>query len=212
VSRAGVAGALGLVIASGVGLALLGPQGCTRTGAAGNSTPAPAPVFPGSAKLAEVSTLAEKDQLAGAADALAEAQRLLEEAAPLRIRNLTVVESAAQGFGLYTAKGGAALGPGEPLILYFEPNGFARTSTNGTWTMELVADVNLYSPPESVPFVAQQGFVELKLTSRAPNREIFMSATLHLKGVPPGDYAAQIVLTDTVGKETAKANVPFTLK
>lgn len=210
-SRAGIAGVLGLAVAVGAAVAFLG---CKSSGAA-NPTPTPAPSFPGSAKLGEASTLAAKGQLAAASDALTEAQRLIEEAAPLRIRNLTVADAAPQGFGLYTAKPAAALAPGEPLILYFEPNGFARTAGtagSATWTTDLVADVNLYAPPQPVPFVAQPGFVKLGITSRQPNREVFLSATLHIAGVPPGDYVAEVVLTDNVGKETAKARVPFTLK
>lgn len=208
-SRAGIAGALVLAIAAGAGIAFLG---CKSSGTA---NPTPAPVFPGSVKLGEASTLGAKGQLAAAADALADAQRLIEEAAPLRVRNLTVADAAPQGFGLYTAKPAPALAPGDPLILYFEPNGFARaagTAGSGTWTTNLVADVNLYAPPQPVPFLAQPGFVKLDITSRQPNREIFLSATLHIDGVPPGDYIAEILLTDNVGKETATARVPFTLQ
>lgn len=209
-SRAGLAGVLGVVITAGAGIALLGP-GCTSSGAA-SATPTPAPSFPGSTKVTEAGALAAKGQLAAASDTLAEAQRLLEEAAPLRIRNLTVVDAAPTGFGLYTAQPAAAIAPGAPLILYFEPNGFARSSSNNVWTMDLVADVNLYAPPQPVPFHAEPKFVALNINSRQPNREIFLSATMHIKGVPPGDYVAEILLTDNVGKETAKARVPFTLK
>lgn len=160
----------------------------------------------------EAGALAAKGRLSAASDALAEAQRQLEEAAPLRILNLTVADASPQGFGLYTEKAGATLSSNQPLILYFEPNGFSRAPSGNTWTVDLSADVNLYAPPQTEPFVSQPGFVVLKVTGQQPNREVFMSATLHLSGVPAGKYVAEIRLADNVGKETATARVPFTLK
>lgn len=203
-----------IVIALVVGL-LGGTQIGSSTAA---PTPAasatPPPVFPGSRNLEKALRDASAGQLSSAADFATEGARELDEAAPLRILSLEVVQPGVQGFGLWTEVPAAALSISkkDPLVLYFEPSGFARKNVNGVWTSDLIADISLYAPHVSPqPFLQQKNFVGAKLDSRRPNREIYYAATLHVTGVPAGDYVAEVTLRDNVGGETAKAVVPFKL-
>ena len=199
---------------------LLGIVGGTQMGtsnAAASPTPTPAaPTFPGSRTLEKAQKEAAANNMGTAVDTLAEALRELEEAAPLRILSLRVVQTPTAGYGLWTELPGKAisLSKKDPLILYFEPSGFSRKKNGDVWSSDMIADVALYAPqlgPE--PFLKQTDFVGSKLDSHRPNRELFYVMTLKIDftggGPPAGEYVAEVTLRDNISGEKATERVIF---
>jgi hypothetical protein len=58
----------------------------------------------------------------------------------------------------------------------------------------------------------QKAFQTVELTSHYKNREFFVSLTLTLNGVAPGDYLLAYTLHDTVSGQTTRVEQPFTIK
>lgn len=184
---------------------------CRADSSSARATPTPAPVFPGSASLSRAQALAARGKLAEAADALSEAQRELDEAAPLRIQNLTVVEGAVRGYGLYEPKPDGVVVAGAPLVVYFEPAGMARQREGELWKMNLVADVAVLDAAGD-RIVSQTDFLRSAVTSRRPNRELQFTLRLDIEGAPAGDYLVEVTLRDLLGKEQAVERVPFKIR
>src|SRR3954465_1443503 len=119
-----------------VATAATAASGVTFYGCMGGAKPAPTPVaatFPGSANIEKARAAAAAGKLDGAADALSDALRELDDAGPLRIRHLTLVEQDGRGYGIYTPLPQNVLKPGDGLFLYFEPAGMAHQFSENLW-------------------------------------------------------------------------------
>lgn len=200
------------LVAVALALGILGGTQIGAPGAATTPTPAPAPSFPGSRNVEKAKNEAAAGQLSTASDTLEEALRELEEAAPLRIESLQLVSGPVQGYGLWQPLPGGAISIAkkDPLLLYFEPTGFARKHVDGVWTSDLMADIALYAPAVGpTPFVQQTNFVGNQLSSHRANRELYYTMKLSVQGPPAGTYVAEVTLRDQIGGETAKATIPF---
>ena len=195
-----------------VALSLAGASllcGCNGTA---KPLPTPAPIaFPGSADLDRARTAAAAGKLDAAADALSDALRTIEDAGPLRIRNLKLVEKDVPGFGLYTPLKTSALKPGDGLFLYFEPAGMTHQFSEDLWHSDLSADLALLLPDGTVA-QDQPDFLVSTVASHAPNREIQFVMRLATRGISEGDYAVRVTLHDRLGKKTAVEQIPVTFR
>ena len=115
---------------------------------------------------------------------------------PLTARSVTFVTREAEGFGLYDPRASAVFAPSEPLILYAEPMGFGwRGNGDGTWTFGFSIDVVLRDGAGAI-VASQPAFQRQELTSRARNREFYLTLTLNMTGAPAGDYALEYIVHD----------------
>lgn len=193
-----------------LGAALGAASSC---GAKPAATPAPVASFPGSASLERARAAAAANQLDRAADALADAMREIEDAGPLRIRNMQLVERDVRGFGLYTGLRTDTLKPGDGLFLYFEPAGMTHVLADGLWTSDLTADLAILLPDGTVA-QDKPDFLVSTVQSHAPNREIQFVMRLATTGIQEGDFLVRVTLHDRLGKKTAVEQIPvkFRLK
>lgn len=132
------------------------------------------------------------------------------EQTPLLFRR-TIFVTEANGYGAYKERADARFKPGEPLLVYSEPVGYAWKD-NGDGTFSFGFDVDLLLKTSSGEIVGgQENFQQLVLTSRAKNREFMLTLTLTLTGAPAGDYVVEYRTRDAFGSKVGTISLPFTI-
>ena len=174
------------------------------------ATPAPAPNFAGAAEIDRARAAAAEGKLDRAADLLGDALRVIEDAGPLRIRNLQLVDKEVRGFGIYTPLKTPPK-PGENLFVYFEPAGMTHAFRDGFWHVDLSADLALLLTDGTVAQELPDFWVS-EVASHAPNREIQIVMRLLGTGLPEGEYLMRVTLHDKLGRKIAVEKLPLSLK
>ncbi len=185
--------------------------GAASVGCSGRGDTPAAPSGPGSEAVERARTAVAAGDLSAASDALAEAARQVEEAGPLRIVSLALVEDSVRGYGLYDPRASGTIRPDEPLLLYFEPVGFKRGRDGDRYAIDLAADLAVLDAA-GTPLQRQDDFLVSAVESRRPNREIQFVLRLALPGVQEGDFIAEVTLKDRVGGKKAIARKPFRVR
>ena len=130
-----------------------------------------------------------------AVNALDEAMEAIWKASPLVFRKALLVDSGG-GFGIYVEREDATYKPGEAIIAYAEPVGFAygKNSIGGT-EIGLIVDFVLENTGGEVLF-SKDEFATIGLPVRYHNREFQMTVTVNLTGLGEGDYVAKFHIRD----------------
>jgi hypothetical protein len=132
------------------------------------------------------------------------------EQTPLSFRRAVFV-TEANGFGVYKERENAQFKPGEPLLVYSEPVGYAWKD-NGDGTFSFGFNVDLLLKTSSGEIVGgQENFQQLVLTSKARNREFMLTLTLTLTGAPAGDYVVEYRTRDAFGAKSGMISLPFSI-
>ncbi|WP_372423961.1 hypothetical protein [Salinarimonas chemoclinalis] len=130
---------------------------------------------------------------------------------PLGFRTTTFVADAPQGYGVYTARETNVFAPGEPLVVYAEPVGYAWEEI-GDGRFRFGFDVDLLiKTPDGTIVGGRENFQRLALESRARNREFMLTLTLTLDGIRPGDYVLEYRTRDIASDEAGTISLPFTI-
>lgn len=133
------------------------------------------------------------------------------ERTPLAFRRAMFV-TEADGFGVYKERETAQFKPGEPLLVYAEPAGYAWKD-NGDGTFSFGFDVDLLLKTSKGKIVAgQENFQQLVLVSRAKNREFMLKLTLNVTGAPADDYVVEFRTRDAFSHKSATISLPFTIR
>ena len=115
---------------------------------------------------------------------------------PLNFRTATFVSGEAEGYGLFTERETAVFAPNEPIVVYAEPMGYGwRQEADGRYSFGLDIDIVLRNAAGDV-VASQESFMRQGLTSRARNREFYLTLTLNMTGAPAGDYALEYIVHD----------------
>ncbi len=148
-------------------------------------------------------TAAKIEQQAAAGDtegALKSAQVLFgqvwEMSTAIGFTQALLVDQPASGFGIYNPRASDVYKPGEKIIIYAEPFGFAYGSPGeGLYSMGFHVDLKVIS--ETGELLGDiPNLTELDLVSRYPNREFQANLTYTLDGIEPGKYLLQTTLRD----------------
>lgn len=132
------------------------------------------------------------------------------EKTPLAFRR-AVFATEANGFGVYKERETAQFKPGEPLLVYAEPVGYAWKD-NGNGTFSFGFDVDLLLKTSKGEIVGgQENFQQLVLVSSAKNREFMLTLTLNVTGAPADDYVVEFRTRDAFGPKVATISLPFTI-
>ena len=130
---------------------------------------------------------------------------------PLAFRTAVIVDAPPQGFGVFHERAHNEFAPGEPIVIYSEPVGYAwRENPDGTYTFGFDVDLLLKKTDGEI-VGGQENFQHLELTSRARNREFMLTLTLTVDGAPPGDYVVEYTTRDIASDKAAVISLPFSI-
>lgn len=156
----------------------------------------------------------EAERLAAAGDplrALEELDRAVEQvwsAMPLTIRKALLVDGAS-GYGIYAPREQAIYQPGEVIIVYAEPVGFAY-GRNPLGGLQIAFDIDLVLTDASAEEVlSRENFISIDTPVRYRNREFQLTLSLNLTGAPAGRYTANFLAKDRHSDKTAPIEVAF---
>jgi hypothetical protein len=128
---------------------------------------------------------------------------------PLTIRRAVFVSEHPDGFGEFVARTSNVFKPGEKLVAYVEPVGYAWKE-NGKDSFDFGFNVDfLIKSPDGKIIAGQEDFAKLKQTSHARNREFMLTLTMSLDGARPADYILEYKLRDIASDKSAIVSLPF---
>lgn len=131
-------------------------------------------------------------------------------ASPLQTR-VALFAATVEGLGSYLPRPDAVFKPGDTLLVYFEPVGFAFTPTAGGFHSALVADVQIRSPGGLV-FAEAKDFGRLEWSGRSRLHEVHATIGLPIPSqLKAGAYELVVTLRDTGSPKTATLTFPFTI-
>lgn len=133
------------------------------------------------------------------------------KAAPLTFRKVVFVTAPPTGFGAFTPRRDAVFAPGEPLLVYAEPIGFAWKPDGDAYGCDLVIDVALRDAGGRVIYEKRE-MGRMALTSHARNHEFMLKLDLKLRGLPAGDFTLLATVHDRVSQKQGTFTLPFTVK
>ena len=147
-------------------------------------------------------------------DDIAKAEQALDaawEKAPLTIREVHFVNGDPAGYGVYDARPDAKFKPGEQLVVYAEPVGYAwKANAGGSFTFGFDIDLALKAA-DGTELSSKANFGHLAMTSRAKNREFFLKLTLDVTGAEPGNYILEYKVRDIASDKSTVISLPFSL-
>ena len=128
---------------------------------------------------------------------------------PLSVQHVVFVSQHPDGFGQYVARADNVFKPGEKLVTYAEPVGYAWQDVgNGQYQFGFDVDF-LIKTPDGKILAGQQDFAKVSETSHARNREFNLTLTMAVNGAGPGDYVLEYKLHDHGSDKVATFDQPF---
>lgn len=151
---------------------------------------------------------------AQAPTALERAEQALVEAwqqEPLTLRNAVFVSAEPTGFGVYEPRGSNRFAPGEAVVVYFEPVGYAwEENADGTFTIGVVLDLFIRDP-EGTILLGREALDRQVFVTRNRARELFLFPVLNLTGAPEGEYVLEYRLRDLNSDKVGSVSMPFVI-
>ena len=130
---------------------------------------------------------------------------------PLTVRNTTLTEGPAAGYGNYTPRTGSDYKAGEKSEVYVEVLGYGwKDNGDGTTSELLDADLNLLNA-QGATVASQAKFLSANIKSRVKLLETFLTLDATLTSFDPGQYKLQYVLHDLASNKDTTFEVPITL-
>jgi hypothetical protein len=171
------------------------------------------PLAAGAGEVADRATEAER--LLGESKP-AEAQAAFDKAAaafwiasPLQLRVVTFADEV-KGFGNYTPHPGTTFKPGDTLLIYFEPIGYAFMPDGDIFKVAIAADMAIHTPGGLI-LAKSTDFGRLEWSARAKMREVHATLKLPLPKLKPGDYQLLLTLRDQGSPKTVTVTLPFSI-
>jgi hypothetical protein len=144
-------------------------------------------------------------------DAVREALLAVWGELPLTVRNVTLIDGPATGFGGYTARAGSTYAAGETIHVYVEVLGYGwRDNGDGTVSRLLDADLRLLDQ-SGVAVASQDKFVSDDFTSHEKTLETYLAFDVAVSKFAGGDYTLHFTLHDRSGEAQTVFDVPITL-
>ncbi len=116
-----------------------------------------------------------------------------------------------RGYENYVPLPDASLTADEKLLIYFRPRHFKSVRKGNKYEVHFTQDGQVRRRGEKA-VVLKIKPMEFKSTYPTPPEHIYLTNTIALKGVKPGDYDFEITLRDAIGKSApATRNLQFTV-
>lgn len=107
-------------------------------------------------------------------------------------------ESVA-GFADYVGRPTSGLTTDEKLLVYYEPRNFVTERIGKRRQARLVQDVRLRRRDQKAALWSKDKLVDYTAKNDGPISEIYLTNTISLKGLRPGEYDLDIILHDEIG-------------
>ncbi|MEP7241206.1 MAG: hypothetical protein ABI697_10010 [Devosia sp.] len=130
---------------------------------------------------------------------------------PLTLRNATLTDGVASGYGDYASRPSNSYGPGEEIDVYVEVLGYGwRDNGDGTLSKLLDADLALVDAG-GVTVASQPKFMTSEVKSRSKLLETDLVFNVRLTAFKPGAYKLQFAIHDRAGGKDGSFELPVTL-
>ncbi len=141
--------------------------------------------------------------------------RLLEVAwfqPGLHFNRLILTSTPAAGYGSYEVRPDSVYAPGEPILVYAEPEGFGFGDLGGGRS-EIAFDIDLkVMDPAGTVLVEMPSFMQLVHQTWGPAREFVANMSVDMGQAPPGDYRLEFTFHDRHGGQSASFTTDVTLQ
>jgi hypothetical protein len=128
--------------------------------------------------------------------------------APLTFGKTLFVVSDPGGYGVYDLRDNNEFKPGEQLVIYTEPQGYAHGRDGAMYLLNLKLDFEIRNKAgESL--AKQENFSAWTLRSRVANKEFMGKVTYNLTGIEPGEYEVITTVRDQNSAKTGSFAMPF---
>ena len=88
----------------------------------------------------------------------------------------------------------------DKLLVYFEPGGHGYELVDKEYRVHLVEDARIRRRGEKKVLLAKDKFLEYQGKSKVPPLNLYLSNSISLKPLPPGEYDLEIILRDEIDK------------
>ncbi len=157
----------------------------------------------------ETAQQVEMARIAAAHRAMREAMLAAWRRLPFHVASAHFVKGRVGGYGMYTPRGNARFAPGEKLRVYLEPAGYAfRPREEGGWRFGMRVDVMVADENGKV-LGGKKNFTRVNMGGLRRNTEFFLLLNLDLGGLTAGRYRLMVVLTDEIGGQDTRVELPF---
>jgi hypothetical protein len=158
-------------------------------------------------RASEAEQLLNSAKPAEALAAFDEAEAAFWTASPLQMRTALFADSAT-GLGNYTPRAEASFKPGDKMLVYLEPVGYAFAADGDLFKVSLAVDVEIRSPG-GIVFGKAGNFAQLLWSSRAKMHEIHATVATGVPTLKPGEYLLVLTIRDQASPKTASVTLPF---
>lgn len=161
-------------------------------------------------EIADAARAAEEALATDGDDAWAAFDRAVElfwAEAPLSFRRAVLVDDVA-GFGDFVIRAGARYRAGDAVHVYLEPVGYGWTPIGDLFRVRFAVDVEIVAEDRGV-IAAEQDFALVERVGPTRSRELEVTMTMALPGLPPGRYELRLGFRDAATGKAATASVGF---
>lgn len=122
--------------------------------------------------------------------------------------------SKITGYGDYVPLNEPVLTRDDKLLVYYEPTGYTYEMVGKEYRVHLVQDGLIHRRGEKAILQSKEKLLDYVGKSKTPPfNNVFLSNTIALKSLPPGEYDLEIVLRDELSKgQVAKQLLKFRIK
>ncbi len=114
------------------------------------------------------------------------------------------------GFEDYVPLDEVVLTRDDKLLIYYRPIDFQHEQVGKEFRVHLVQDARLHKRGAKAVLQSKDKMVDYKGTFKGLPISLFLSNTVALKPLPPGEYDLEIILHDEIGKGPAASQIlPF---
>ena len=106
-----------------------------------------------------------------------------------------------KGFGDYVALDEPVLTRDDKLQVYYEPSGFAYELVGKEYRVHLTQEGRVHRRGQKAVLMSKEKLLDYQGRSKTPPVDnVYLSNTVALKSLPPGEYDFEILLRDELGK------------
>ncbi len=111
-----------------------------------------------------------------------------------------VVCAKITAFGDYVPLDEAVVTRDDKLLVYYEPSGFLYETVGKEFRVHFVQDARIHRRGQKAALFSKDKLLDYKGKSKQPPLNVYLTNTIALKELTPGDYDLEIILRDEVGK------------